>query len=38
MSDLDAEPLRSRGRARMKVIAERMEKARAERGAAPAGG
>jgi hypothetical protein len=33
MSDLDAEPLRSRARARMKVIAERIEKAKAERAA-----
>jgi 2-polyprenyl-6-methoxyphenol hydroxylase-like FAD-dependent oxidoreductase len=34
MSDLDAEPLRGRARARMKVIAERIAKAKAERAAA----
>jgi 2-polyprenyl-6-methoxyphenol hydroxylase-like FAD-dependent oxidoreductase len=38
MSDLDAEPLRSRGRARMKILAERIERARAERAVAQAGG
>ena len=38
MSDLDAEPLRSRGRERMKIIAEKIKQARAERAAARAEG
>jgi 2-polyprenyl-6-methoxyphenol hydroxylase-like FAD-dependent oxidoreductase len=38
MSDLDAEPLRSRGRARMKIIGERIEKARTDHAAAKAAG